>query len=50
MFAQFYLAIQKFRKINDIIIVCLFSECLQTHEPDLADDQSIEGNYNILML
>ena len=35
------------RMCSDIIIiifVCLFSESVRTYEPDLADDQSIEGN------
>ena len=39
----------KYNNIIIIIIVCLFPESLQTYEPDLADDQSTEGNYNILM-
>ena len=41
------------RMYNDIIILILawlFSESVRTYEPDLADDQSIEGNYNILTL
>lgn len=41
------------RTFNDIIViilVCLFAESIRTYEPDLADDQSTEGSYNILTL
>ena len=36
------------RMCSDIIIVILiylFSESVRTYEPDLADDQSVEGNF-----
>ena len=41
------------RMCNNIIIIilaCLFSESVRTYEPDLVDDQSVKGNYNILIL